>query len=82
MIAWKKAQEKVENWDNVDINDDTDIPQDLIDKFLRNSRNKMNLTEFLSKIIDLHQRTKYMVATYKDKMLRSTSIKHWIHMIS
>ena len=41
--------------------DDTDIPQDMIDNFLRNSRNKNNLNEFLSKkIIDLHQSTKYM----------------------
>ena len=58
------------------INDDTDIPQDMIDNFLRNSQNKINLNEFLSKkIIDLHQSTKYMVATYKDKVLCSTSIK-------
>ena len=29
--------------------DDTDIPQDMRDNFLRNSQNKNNLNEFLSK---------------------------------
>ena len=44
--------------------DDTDIPKDMIDNILRNSQNKYNLNEFLSKkIIDLHQSTKNMVAT-------------------
>ena len=47
--------------------DDTDISQDMIDNFLRNSQNENNLNEFLSKkIIDIHQSTRYMVATYKD----------------
>ena len=56
--------------------DDTDIPRDMIDKFLRNSQNKNNLNEFLSKkIIGLHQSTKYIVATYKDTVLCSTSIE-------
>ena len=55
--------------------DDTDIPKDMIDNILRNSQNKYNLNEFLSKkIIDLHQRTNNMVATYKDTVLCSTSI--------
>ena len=31
--------------------DDTDIPQDMIDNFLRNSQDKNNLNEFLSKKI-------------------------------
>ena len=40
--------------------DDTDIPQDMIDNFLRNNQNKNNINEFLSKkIINLHQSTKY-----------------------
>ena len=56
--------------------DDADIPQDMIDNFLRNIQDKNNLNEFLSKkIIDLHQSTKYMVATYKDTVLCSTSIE-------
>ena len=56
--------------------DDTDISQDMIDNFLRNIKNKNNLNEFLSKkIIDLHQSTKYMVATYKDTVLCSASIE-------
>ena len=56
--------------------DDTDIPQDMIDNFLRNSQNKNNLNEFLSKkIIDLHQSTMYMVATYKGTVFCSTSIE-------
>ena len=56
--------------------DDTDIPQDMIDNFLRNSQNENNLSEFLSKkIIKRHQNTKYMVATYKDAVLCSTSIE-------
>ena len=43
--------------------DDTDIPQDVIDNFLRNSHNKNNLNEFLSKKI--HQSTKYLLqSTY------------------
>ena len=47
--------------------DDADIPQDMIDNFLRNSQNKKNLNKFLSKkIIDTYQSTRYMVATYKD----------------
>ena len=55
---------------------DTDIPQDMIDNFLRNSHNKNNLIEFLSKkIIDLHRGTKYMVAMYRDTVLCSTSIE-------
>ena len=55
--------------------DDTDIPKDMIDNILRNSQNKYNLNEFLSKkIIDLHQSTNNMVATYKDTVLCSTSI--------
>ena len=71
---------------------DNDIPQDMIDNFLRNSQNKNNAikltsygefikrknnaNEFLSKkIIDLHKSTKYMVATYKDTVLCSTSIE-------
>ena len=29
--------------------DDTDIPQDMIDNFLRNIKHKNNLNEFLSK---------------------------------
>ena len=56
--------------------DDADIPQDMIDNFLRNIQDKNNLNEFLSKkIIDLHQSTKYMVATYKDTVLCSASIE-------
>ena len=56
--------------------DDADIPQDMIDNFLRNIQDKNNLNEFLSKkIIDLHQSTKYMVATYKDIVLCSASIE-------
>ena len=52
--------------------DDTDTPQDMTDNFLINSQNKNNLNEFLSKkIIDLHQSTKYMTATYKDTVLCS-----------
>ena len=40
--------------------DDTDIPQDMIDNFLRNNQNKNNINEFLSKkIINQHQSTKY-----------------------
>ena len=36
---------------------DNDIPQDMIDNFLRNSQNKNNANEFLSKkIIDLYIR--------------------------
>ena len=55
--------------------DDTDIPKDMIDNILRNSQNKYNLNELLSKkIIDLHQSTNNMVATYKDTVLCSTSI--------
>ena len=55
---------------------DTDIPQDMIDNFLRNSQNKNNLHEFLSeKLIDLHQSTKYMVVMYRDTVLCSTSIE-------
>ena len=55
---------------------DNDIPQAMIDNFLRNSQNKNNVNEFLSKkIIDLHKSTKYMVATYKDTVLCSTSIE-------
>ena len=30
-------------------NDDTDIPRDMINNFLRNSQNKNNLNELLSK---------------------------------
>ena len=56
--------------------DDTDIPQDMIDNFLRNSQNKNNLNEFVwEKIIYLYQSTKYLVATYKDTVLCSTSIE-------
>ena len=58
------------------LDDDTAIPQDTINNFLRNSQNKNNLNEFLSKkIIDLHQSTMYMVATYKDTVFCSTSIE-------
>ena len=56
--------------------DDTDIPQDMIENFLRNSQNKKNINEFLlKKIIYLHQSTNYMFATYKDTVLCSTSIE-------
>ena len=56
--------------------DDADIPQDMIDNFLRNIQDKNNLNEFFSKkIIDLHQSTKYMDATYKDTVLCSASIE-------
>ena len=56
--------------------DDTDIPQDMIDNFLRNRQNKNNLNEFVwEKIIYLYQSTKYLVATYKDTVLCSTSIE-------
>ena len=73
----KKATRKSRGTGTILIfDDDTDIPQDMIDNFLRNDQNKNNLNEFLSKnIIDLHQSTKYMVVTYKDTVICSTSIK-------
>ena len=60
--------------------DDTDIPQDMIDNFLRNNQNKNNINEFLSKkIINLHQSTKYRcniqrytVVVYINKNTRCT----------
>ena len=42
----------------------TDIPADMAENFLKNSENKNNLSEFLSrKMIDMHQNSKHLVAT-------------------
>ena len=56
--------------------ENTDIPQDMPDNFLKNSENKNNLGEFLDKkMIDMHQNPKHLVATYKTSVLCSSEVE-------
>ena len=56
--------------------ENTDIPADMAENFLKNSENKNNLSEFLSrKMIDMHHNSKHLVATYKTTVLCSSPVE-------